>query len=566
VTEPERANWQRRIAAALTGYVDLLFERARARVGGLVATVPGTERHLVFNPLSWTRTDVADLAVTTPAPRHVVDVTTGIEVPSQAVVVDGQPRVRIRASGVPSLGYRVYEVRPGAGATFPPAATVAGATLDNGLYAVTLGARGQITGVVDHKDGDRQLVEAGRALLDLGDGAGTVALEGAGPVSATLRVVSGGAPPHESRVTLHAGLDRIEYEGLLTGNFGGMVAYDSRFAFAAPVTRHEEVGMIARAARKAAGGDYADRNTRTDWLTFNHYVDVGETTRGAVLSAADSPFFRLGASTPTTLDAGASRIAAVVGMQVDGPGLGVADQGGDDRFPGRFALRTRGTWDPVLAMRFALEHQNPLVAAPVTGRAGAPLPATTWSLLQVGSPDVAVWAVKPAEDGIAQGLVVRLWNLAHAPRGVTLHMPSTFSIAAAMRTSHIETDLEPEPLIGGTLVTTLVGQELRTWRIVPDTALGAPPGARAPLLLEAWPNPVRSGAPGHVAFVMPAEGHARVALHDLRGARVATLADGRFTAGRQVAGWTPAGIRPGVYFLRFETGGRTVARRLAVLD
>jgi alpha-mannosidase len=141
-------------------------------------------------------------------------------------------------------------------------------------------------------------------------------------------------------------------------------------------------------ARAAAGGDYADENARTDYLTFNHFVDLSQAGRGVTISNWDSPFFQAGNSTPSFLDSVTPSIRAVVGMQVDGLTLGMLNQGGDTSFLNRFSLRTHGPYDQGAAMRFALEHQNPLVAARVTGGAESPLPATTWALLSIDSPDV----------------------------------------------------------------------------------------------------------------------------------------------------------------------------------
>src|SRR5205814_8645574 len=98
--------------------------------------------------------------------------------------------------------YRLYEVQGGAGAPFPASATVSLPSFDNGTYAVTLGRRGDITGLIDHKDGDHELVDAsqGGGIHELWSGNGTVTLESAGPVSTTLRVVAGGTPAHETPV------------------------------------------------------------------------------------------------------------------------------------------------------------------------------------------------------------------------------------------------------------------------------------------------------------------------------------------------------------------------------
>ena len=114
-------------------------------------------------------------------------------------------------------------------------------------------------------------------------------------------------------------------------------------------------------ARADVGGDYADDNTRTDWLTLNHFVDLSETMRGVTLSAWDSPFFKAGTSTADHLDATTPSVWCLVGMLPACAG-GIPNQDGNSQFLQRFALRTHGPWDPAAAERFALEHQNPLVA------------------------------------------------------------------------------------------------------------------------------------------------------------------------------------------------------------
>jgi alpha-mannosidase len=107
-----------------------------------------------------------------------------------------------------------------------------------------------------------------------------------GPVRTTLRVVVPGAPRHIARISLLAGVDRVEIENRITQNFGAVTGYDFEFALGPDfVARHEEVGMIAHAARAAEGGDYADGGTRTDYLTLNHFVDLSEAEVGVTLSS-----------------------------------------------------------------------------------------------------------------------------------------------------------------------------------------------------------------------------------------------------------------------------------------
>lgn len=580
VTEAARNAWHRRLEAAYTAYAVALRDAAARAVGLRVAAPAGRERHLAFNPLSWERSDVVDLEVATPAPRHVVDVASGVELPSQTVTVDGRSLCRVLVSGVPAVGYRVVEVRPGPGsAAFPPAATVAGATLDNGLVTVTLGTRGQITSYVDRAFGTREWVAPGGALNDIGTGAGTgvVTVESSGPVSVTLRVAAGAPLARDTRVTLYAGSRRVDVRNEIRQNFGHDVGFTSRFDLPGMVMRHEEVGMIARVGRQSQGGDYANENTRTDGLTLNHFVDLSVADRGMTLSSWDNAFFRSGNSDPWNLDASTPTVRAITGFQPDGQGAGILNQGGDSYFLNRFAFLAHGAWDPAAAMRAAMEHQNPLTGIAARGRHRGLLPPARHSLLQLDSPEVLLWALKPAEEGPEHGLIARVWNLADGPRTATLGLAG--GIHAAHEATHIETDLAPAALANGKLPLALARQQLQTYRLrtgpAPDPATEAGParaeqesGGAADVALAAWPNPVRGGAPARLSFALARRGVVRLSLHDVSGARVATLVEGELAPGRHEYAWAGPGRRaaaPGLYFAKLETpDGVSTARIVRV--
>ena len=568
VTNAERAAWQRKIERAITGYADKLQADALVKVGSHISTPNWGEHHYVFNPLSWKRTDVVDLTVSTAAPRYVVDVVTGAEVPSQAVTVDGQQRLRILATDVPSVGYKVFEIRSGTGQPFADAATVGLPTFENPYYRITLGTRGQITSLIDLKDGGRQLVAAGAAIHDLGDGNGAVTIENTGPVSTTLRVTAGGSPAHSTRVTLYASpLDRIDVEGRITQNFGETEAWESRFDLPGGVWRHEEVGMIAKVARQSAGGDYADQNARTDWLTLNHFADFSQDTRGVTVSSWDSPFFSLGNSTPTTLDATSNRFRAVVGMQVDGTALGIDGQGGTSSFLNRYAFRTHGVFNAAASMRFSLEHQNPLVSGRCTGSQWSPLPAGQFSLVSVDQQDVLLWAFKPAMDGTSMDVIARVWNLADAAQPLSLRLPGR-SISNARSVTHIETDLGSVPFTTNGVFDNLARQQMKSWRLRFTTKpTGITPGTPgASLAFSVFPNPGAGETERVIEFVLPVDGRVRAELFDIGGRRVRSLIDGPLTAGRQETRWSTSGLPAGVYLVRLEAAGQTEERRIAIIQ
>ena len=121
----------------------------------------------------------------------MIDLTSGEEAPSQRVTVDGRPCLRVLASDVPSVGYKVFEIRRGEGKRFSLAAVFDGARLEHPLYRLKVNRRGAIESLVDKSRGNREFARAidGRAINDLGSGSGELTLENAGPVSVTLRAV-----------------------------------------------------------------------------------------------------------------------------------------------------------------------------------------------------------------------------------------------------------------------------------------------------------------------------------------------------------------------------------------
>jgi subtilisin-like proprotein convertase family protein len=96
--------------------------------------------------------------------------------------------------------------------------------------------------------------------------------------------------------------------------------------------------------------------------------------------------------------------------------------------------------------------------------------------------------------------------------------------------------------------------------------------ATAPTALEfapVWPNPVQGGGVT-MSFALPLAAPASLALFDVGGRRVRTVADRVFGAGRTVLAWDGhddhgAPLRPGLYLARFTSGGRTLVRQVVVL-
>lgn len=109
---------------------------------------------------------------------------------------------------------------------------------------------------------------------------------------------------------------------------------------------------------------------------------------------------------------------------------------------------------------------------------------------------------------------------------------------------------------GGTLRYTVTG-------VGPAPVAGEPgPAGAATALLAPAPNPTPGTTTLRVALAEA--GEVDLAVYDLLGRRVATLAAGARPAGTTEATWDATGAPAGVYVARLRVGGRTFTRRLTV--
>ncbi len=467
VPRATRANWSRQVEGEMTAYVDKLHEDARLELATQISRAGPHRRFYVFNPLSWARTDVADVPFRGNYKVRVVEASTGQEVPSQLVRSGNRQVLRILASNVPSAGYKVFEIREGAPSSTLAGPTANGTTIENSFYRVTLAGDGAITSLIDKTRGNREIVKniGGRVINDLGGNrSGTVVVENAGPVSVTLRAESTSPIPHTTRVTLYRDIARVDVKNEITANFGDVKAWAYSFDINAPDMWHEEVGAVIRGKLLTSGGHYSSKNARYDWLTANHFADLTDGTGsfGVTLSNADTQFLKLGSSTISTLDAATPQLNMLAGGQIDGPGLGIPNQGGDRYFLQRFALWTHGAFGQTGSMKFALEHQNPFVTAMIDGIGShtRPYPADSFSFVNISDPNVLLWALKPAEDGISRGVVARVWNQANTPLSYTVRL--ALPITSAERLTHIETTIAPATVTSGQLNSAINQQQIQT--------------------------------------------------------------------------------------------------------
>ncbi len=481
VSKRDRANWQTKLHHRIVGYADTLFNRASVAMGQqFKATV--RPRFYVFNPLNWSRTDAADFAYSATGPVRVIDLATNKEVVSQRIQKGGKSFLRIWAENVPSVGYKVFEIQAGVPTRQVDAVTVTGEFIENEHYRIRLRKSGIISELYDRRANNRQLVKqqnagpmGNRYLNDIGtqnpDAGNALVVENKGPVSVTLKAVSNDPIAHTVRVTLFRNSSRIDIEDSLQANFGDVKSWTFSLNLQNPTTHHEELGAILTAKKETRGGHYASQNARYDYQTFNHFADIGEPNYGVTISNQDCSFFKLGQSTADSLWETSSQFNALAGGQVDTYGsgkkdtlrLGIYNQNGVKAFRYQFALMTHANaFDALSAMKFALEHQNPLVTGAVTGKQ-ATYPETTFSLLKTDAPGLLLWTLKPSEEGITNGLIARFWNLNNTPATPTLNL--AIPIRRAWQTTHIETNEQALNPTANQLKMNFSPRQINTYRL-----------------------------------------------------------------------------------------------------
>ena len=517
-----RPEWQRKLANRITTYVDKIQQQSADALATMIPANPEYKRFYAFNSLSWTRTDYVDFPYSETAPVYVVDLTTGLETPSQIISLNNQTYLRVLASDIPSVGYKVFELRPGLGNTFSDAASVNGNVIENAFYRLTIAERGAVTSLIDKTRGDQEFAREinGRFINDLGNSNGSFQIENVGPVSVTIKTVANSPVEHTTRITLYRDSDRIDFRNEITQNPGDNIyTWGYGFNLENPDTMHEEVGSIIRAKTKENGGQYINSGSRYDWLTMNHFADMtGSNSTGVTLSNADCYFMQLGNSNVPQLDMTTPSINPLVGGQIDGSKLGIPRHDGDTYFLQRFALRTHSEYDAASAMRFSLEHQNPLVAHLVVG--GNPVyPETNFSMVSISDPKVMLWSLKPAEEGIAQGIIARVYNVNDQTSNAALQLSN--SIRQANRTTHIETNVDSAVVSDGALQMSLNNQQYQTYRLLT--------------------NEIIDSIPPEVSIVAPTNGAVFAAQANIRIDAIAKDSDGSISKVEFYQGTTKLG-------------------------
>lgn len=414
-------------------------------------------RIVVFNPMSWPRTDV--VRVNAPEGLAVRDAETGKAIASQRA---GSDDLEFVAADVPGVGYKTYVLE--AGAPAGGSRSRGSYVVENGFYRVTVRPTdGAITGILDKRLGI-ELLDPGQAtaanqllrgtmFTDLPVPIGAVSMElTGGEVSTRLTIGRPGTFLPETRITLYREVPRIEIADRLDRarmpyvaslQPGEQYSFAFPFKFDGPATVWIEDGL----GYHRLPDDYLP-GARLDAAAPLHSLVLSGFSGGRplhVVLAHRQSFF---ANLPALPDAKGQRTFL---NQVRFAALRKQDEGdtrdlGMVNFPSvepgleheplwfDFVLTSGGDFDPAAGYREGWDFDVPLIAA--TLLPGMTPAQAEGSFFTLSAPNVAVLAFMPSADGDPNDYMLRLQEIAGKAADVELTTP--VKITAAATTSMTE--------------------------------------------------------------------------------------------------------------------------------
>lgn len=465
ITKKQFTDWARLQQKNVETYVDALHNEASKILGQKIKTEAGKTRFYAFNPLSWVRSDFADFAYNGSENISVKDLTSNKIVSHQFYKKDNQNILRVWVTDMPSMGYKTFEIQQVTNKKYVSRLRFDGKILETPFYKITVTKAGVLTSILDKKTGTEYVKPLDNKYVnDLGSGISDVnsliKIENEGEISMTLFCETTKPIKHTSRITVYANSPRIDIQNEIKQNFNDPIYASFSINADNAIVHHEEIGAVIKAKYLEEGGHYAKEMSRVDHLSLNHFADVSSSQgRGVTVSVADCLFMKLGNSEEQKLDSKSPQINVLIGGQIDkNYRLGIENQGGDSLFQQNFALLPHAqAYNQTQAMKFSLEHQNPLMASKVTG--GNDLPANQYSYLSINDPSVLVWSLKPSETS---GTSLRVWNMGDSK---IISISFDKNIQKVSETTHVETVVGALSILDKKVNLNVKQQEMKTIKV-----------------------------------------------------------------------------------------------------
>ena len=391
---------------------------------------------VVWNRLSWTRTDVVSMPSPFPAGVSYAKVVDDRGKSECARIADG--KLTFVARDVPATGYRVFWVAK-AGKMDTGRVTANGNTIENQFYRVMVDpSTGAIRSIIDKAAGREVVAQGGSVSLlqillegDHGGNAWDIApYTGSEDLDKALSVSIARSDPAQATIAVEHSYDKSKFRQEIS-LYDGVPRIDIHLhADWQQVCENKPTPLLKLAFQTSLKTPKAtfeipfgsiERPTDGSEVPAQKWIDISESSYGVSLLNNCKYGF----------DVKNNVMRATVLRASNGPDP-VPDQGVHDvtysLYPHKGNWRTAGT------VRRAYELNEPLIARTVTSHAGS-LPSHK-SYLSVSQPNIVVTALKQAEDD--RSLVVRFYETDGKPCKVTV----TVNLPAK---SAVETDILERP-------------------------------------------------------------------------------------------------------------------------
>ena len=434
---------------------------------------------VVFNPLSWERTDIVRLTVPDDESEYTIVGSDGKEVPSQIVDVRRYTKeILFIAEGVPSVGYKLYGLKKRKTATFQTTLRIDSTSVENEDLRVAVDREtGWLKSIYDKRNNRELLDGLGNRLLMLEDKPSawdawnigltgiefptrfkTIELVESGPIRATLRVYheyrkpgTAGSFPTENFPTSFFTQDITLYQGI------------SQIFFTTRVEWWEDKAMLKVAFPFAVADSvatyeipfgYIERPTvaRDSWDSAK--VE-GPAHRWADLSGSDYGVSLLNrAKYGHDIKGSTIRLSLLRSPRWPDP---TADRGAHTI---EYAVYPhRGRWGEAQTVQRGYEYNNPLIPVVTDSHTGS-LPAA-YSFLKINPSNLVLTSIKKAED--SEAWIIQFYDSQDQKSLATLEFPRTPK--KAMVSNFLEENGPPLIIKGKTLTVPVRARGVVTMKV-----------------------------------------------------------------------------------------------------
>jgi len=494
-----------------SGLTELIFSSSARNIANSIAFDGEGQHIVVFNTLSFSRTDLVNIPNFLIEEFEIIDTEAGQKMPHQIIELDspqspvphsagryarGQfsPHERFNlafvAEDVPAMGYKTYQIVSAKDTVPASNCLILNDTgIESRFFKVRLNPEtGTVESIYDKelgielvdKDASHQVNQMITRWVKTGEEESpkfAIIRKGQnGPVYASLVVSTSGdgCPQLTQEIILYDKLKRIDFNNqVLKDSTPTMEVYFAfPFKMDCPDFRFEAPNSIIKPLRDQLPG------TNSNYYSVQHWADVSDGNIGITLTPVDVHLVEFGGLHPcyvsqahhgfTSPNFGADFVKEMTKGYMYSFAIDSnfrtnfqATQLGDILF--RYSITThKGDWINGRPRDFGWAIGNPLIPVPVDDRRKGNLPKSM-SLCQIDKSNILLMTLKKAEDG--EGIIIRLIETEGHDTEVSVTLPHV-SIEKVYETNLVEENENMIAVQGQTITTKVKAFGIKTIRIM----------------------------------------------------------------------------------------------------